>query len=385
MNRTRGIFCLLALSIGILVTPGYRQEQLAAGPYFPSRTSWERRKPSDVGMEDAALQSAVEYAIAHASTWPVDFSNQRRVFGRQLAPMPERHGDTNGIVIHNGYIVAEFGDTSHVDVTYSVAKSYVASLLGLALDRSLIPNIGDPVGKLVKDGGYDSPHNATITWEQHARQTSEWEGTLFGKVDTFIGAEEFGTQARPARQRFDPGMYFDYNDVRINRLALSLLRVWKKPLPEVLKSEIMDPIGASNTWKYLGYDNVDVDIGGKKVKPVSGGSRWGGGIWMSTRDHARYGYLMLRRGRWNGRQVLSESWVKRATTRGPLFADYGYLWWLNSDGMTWPGLSSASFGAQGAGNNTIWIDPEHDLVIVWRWHDGNPSEFFKRVVASIRR
>jgi CubicO group peptidase (beta-lactamase class C family) len=168
---------------------------------------------------------------------------------------------------------------------------------------------------------------------------------------------------------------FDYNDVRINRLALSLLRIWKRPLPDVLKTEIMDPIGASSTWRYVGYDGVDVEIEGRKVQPVSGGSRWGGGIWMSTRDHARYGYLMLRRGRWNNKQILAESWVEQATARGPGMVDYGYLWWLNTDGMTWPGASKASYGAQGAGNNTIWIDPDNDLVVVWRWHAGNPSDF----------
>ena len=186
-------------------------------------------------------------------------------------------------MIRNGYIVAEFGDTTQVDPTYSVAKSYLASILGLALDRGLIRNITDPVAKTVHDGGDDSPHNAKITWEHHARQTSEWEGTLFGKVDTFIGNEEFGTQARPARPMLEPGAFFDYNDVRINRLALSLMHVWKKPLPDVLKSEIMDQIGASSTWRYVGYDNLDVAIGDKRMKPVSGGSRWGGGIWMSTR------------------------------------------------------------------------------------------------------
>jgi CubicO group peptidase (beta-lactamase class C family) len=382
MTRSRRRSALAAFII--LSITALAAQQPAPGPYFPSRDNWERRKPSDVGMNDASVQAAVEWARTQASTWPKDFSNQLRVFGRQLAPMPAEHGDANAIVIRNGYIVAEFGDTTRIDPTYSVAKSYLASLLGLAIDRGLIKNITEPVGNTVHDGGYDSPRNAKITWEHHARQTSEWEGTLFGKVDTFTGNEEFGTQSRPARPLGEPGAVFDYNDVRINRLALSLMHVWKKALPELLKDEIMNPIGASDTWRYVGYDNVDVEIDGRKMKPVSGGSRWGGGIWMSTRDHARYGYLMLRQGRWNNRQILSASWVKQALVRGPGTVDYGYLWWLNTDGMTWPEVSKASFGAQGAGNNTIWIDPEHDLVIVWRWHAGNPSEFFKRIVASIR-
>jgi CubicO group peptidase (beta-lactamase class C family) len=188
-----------------------------------------------------------------------------------------------------------------------------------------------------------------------------------------------------ARELREPGTYFEYNDVRINRLSLSLLRLWKKPLPEVLKAEILDPIGASDTWVYHGYDNSDVVVNGKIMKSVPGGTRWGGGLWISARDHARFGYLMLRRGRWNDRQILSESWVKQATTRGgPGEVDYGYLWWLNSEGQTWPGAPKKSFAALGAGSNTIWVDPEHDLVVVWRWHSGTGDEFFKRILGSIQ-
>ena len=88
--------------------------------------------------------------------------------------------------------------------------------------------------------------------------------------------------------------------MRVNRLALSLLRVWNNPLPVVLKEEIMDPIGASDTWVWHGYRNSYVQLNGRAVQSVSGGSHWGGGLWASTRDHARFGYLFLRNGNWNG-------------------------------------------------------------------------------------
>ena len=69
-----------------------------------------------------------------------------------------------------------------------------------------------------------------------------------------------------------------------------------------------------------------------------------------------------------------------ATTPTTIGQDYGYLWWLNTQGKQWPDLPRTSFAALGAGSNTIWIDPEHDLVVVWRWHrDRSANEFFKRV------
>jgi TonB family protein len=169
----------------------------------------------------------------------------------------------------------------------------------------------------------------------------------------------------------------------VNRFALSLLRVWKRPLPEVLAAEIMNPIGASNTWRWHGYDNADVVVDGRTITSVPGGTRWGGGLWMSTRDHARFGYLMLRRGEWNGRRLLSESWIHEATTPGGLAGDYGYLWWLNTRQLTWPDAPASSFAAHGNGSNSIWIDRENDLVVVWRWYSSGENELYRQILESI--
>ena len=361
------------------------QSQASTRAYYPARGNWETRKPADVGMDEALLTQAVEFAKTRDSNWgKTDYmADQIRTFGRPLGPVPPSHGRTNGLVIRHGYIVAEFGDTTPIEPTYSVAKSYLSTILGLAIDRGLIKNVTDPVANYVKDGGYDSPHNANITWEHHARQSSEWEGTLFGKPSTFLGTEEFGNGQMKPRAINEPGTFYEYNDVRVNRFALSLLRVWKRPIPDVLKTEIMDPIGASDTWKWLGYDNADVEVEGKTMKSVTGGTRWGGGIWMNTHDHARYALLMLRKGKWNDKQLISEGWIKQATTQGgpANSGDYGYLWWLNTKGGS-RGLPTTSYQARGNGSHTLYIDPENDLVVVWRWNGG--GDFFNRVVASIK-
>jgi len=152
-----------------------------------------------------------------------------------------------------------------------------------------------------------------------------------------------------------------------------------------LKSEIMDPIGASSTWKWVPYENSYAEIGGRKMPSVSGGTRWGGGLWINSMDHARFGLLFLRKGKWADKQILPESWVAESIVPGPKNPDYGYLWWLNARGTQWPGTPKTSFAAVGHGSNTVWVDPEHDLVVVWRWHAGNGSEFFRRVVEAIKK
>jgi CubicO group peptidase (beta-lactamase class C family) len=371
---------LLALA---LCAPGHAADAQSAR-YFPlPGEAWERRAPVAVGMDSAAVAAAVAFAQANEINWSLDMAGQLRTNTAQ-EPYPEilgpvmNRGHQNGIILRNGYIVAEWGDTRRLDMTFSVAKSYLSTVAGIAFDRGLIKDLDEPVGRTVRDGGFDAPHNAKITWRMHLTQTSEWEGTLWDKPDV--------ADRRRGRDRAlnEPGTFWEYNDVRVNRLALSLLRLFRQPLPEVLEREIMDPIGASDTWVWHGYRNSFVEMDGQRMQSVSGGGHWGGGVWANTRDHARFGYLMLRRGNWSGKQLVSERWIEQATSPTPLRPVYGFMWWLNTDGQQFAAASRRSYFALGAGGNAIWIDPEHDLVVVTRWLSGNRlNEFMRLVTAAV--
>ena len=352
--------------------------------YFPPAGTWARKTPAEVGLDAAKLADAVTFAQSRESNRARDFSDQEKTFGSLLGSMPTKRAATNGLVIYKGFVVAEFGDTTWVDPTYSVAKSMLSTVAAVAVRDGRITNLDEPVAAKVKDGGYDSPQNTPITWKMHLQQESEWQGNMWGKQDDFVGVEAFGDGQRQPRPIEKPGTRYEYNDVRINRFALSLLRIFNKPVPEVFRDEIMDPIGASNAWKWIPYHNSYATIDGKKMASVSGGTRWGGGVWINSWDMARFGYLWLRGGKWGTRQLLPPTFVKAATTRSEHGPDYGYLWWLNTQGRNYPGLPTTVYGARGAGSNTILISPEHDLVVVWRWHAGNEAEFAKRVIAAIK-
>jgi CubicO group peptidase (beta-lactamase class C family) len=356
-----------------------------AKPYFPPAGAWAHKSPASLGMDPAKLAEAVAYASSHETERAKDFSDQQQTFGQPLGSLPTKRAATNGVVIYKGYVVAEFGDTHFVDPTYSVAKSMLSTVAGVALRDGKIADLNQPVGQSVQDGGYASPHNAAITWKQHLQQESEWEGSMWGKNADFVGREAFGAGERKPRALGEPGSYYEYNDARINRFALSLLRVFDKPVPEVFEQEVMNPIGASSTWKWVPYHNSYVELHGKQVASVSGGTRWGGGMWIDSWDMARFGYLWLRNGAWAGRQILPQDYVKAALTPSEHGPDYGYLWWLNTKGKNLPGLPATAYAALGAGSNDIVVSPEHDLVIVWRWHAGNTAEFAKRVIAAIRQ
>jgi CubicO group peptidase (beta-lactamase class C family) len=369
---------LMALPL-LLLLPTIVGAADAAG-YFPPAGQWEKKSPKEVGLDPVKLQQAVEYAEGNGSTWDFD-RDQVRTFGTPLGPLPKTRAATNGIVLRHGYIVAEFGDTKANDPVYSVAKSFLSTVAGLAVDRGLIKDVNDPVAKYIHDGGYDSPHNARVTWKHHLQQTSEWEGSMWGKNANFLGAEQFGRGEMKPRAIQEPGSRYEYNDVRINRFSLSLLRLFGRGLPEVLKTSIMDPIGAS---RWVPYNNSTVEIEGKNVGSVSGGTRWGGGLWINSQDLARFGLLILNRGKWGTRQLVSEKWLRDAVTPSEHGPDYGFLWWLNTKRQQWPAGPATSFAAIGNGSNTIWIDPEHDMVLVWHWHQGAAmAGMVERLMASI--
>jgi CubicO group peptidase (beta-lactamase class C family) len=353
--------------------------------YFPAAGTWQRKAPAESGMDAGKLKEAVEWAESHGSKWNFE-KDQVRVFGKVLGALPAQRAATNGIVLRHGYIVAEFGDTKANDPVYSVAKSFLSTTASIAFAKGLIHSVDDTLAAYIHDGGYDSPHNAKITWKNHLQQESEWEGEMWGKNANFLGIEEFGNGQRKPREIHDPGTYYEYNDVRINRLSLSLARIFGKGLPEVLKENIMDKIGASNDWTWHGYGpKSTAEINGKPVEQVSGGTRWGGGLWINSQDLARFGLLILNRGNWEGRQLVSEKWIKEATTPSAHGPDYGYLWWLNTKRKQWPSGPASSFAAVGNGGNIIWIDPEHDIVLVWHWHETGKAVdgMIQRIVASV--
>jgi CubicO group peptidase (beta-lactamase class C family) len=387
ISKLNGSSLLAVLIVAAALAPGLAAQtaQARRTTYFPGAGKWQHRAPADLGMDTSKLKDAVEWAEAHGSKWDFE-KDQVRVFGKVLGALPAQRAATNGIILRHGYIVAEFGDTKTNDPVYSVAKSFLSTAASLAFAKGLIRSVNDRVADYIHDGGYDSPHNAKITWKNHLQQESEWEGEMWGKNANFLGLEEFGSGQRKPREIQEPGTYYEYNDVRINRFALSLARVFGKGVPEVFKENIMDRIGASNQWKWSGYGpKSTIEINNKPVESVSGGTRWGGGLWINSQDLARFGLLILNNGLWEGKQLVSEKWIKEATAPSAHGPDYGYLWWLNTKQKQWPSAPTSSFAAVGNGGNIIWIDPEHDIVLVWHWHEPGKAVdgMIQRILASV--
>ena len=371
--------------------------------YVPPRdgAEWADLAPAEAGFDPARLQAAIDFATANESAWPRSLYypdgryvgivewNESGPWSEISGPVRERGGPA-GLVLKGGRRVAEWGETGRTDMTFSIAKSYLAVVAGLAFDDGLIRDVDEPVRATVDDPFFASAHNAPITWRHLLQQSSEWQGEIFGKSDQVDHFRQIGPGADNSRKGEKrtlnpPGTYYEYNDVRVNLLGYCLLQRFRRPLPEILRERVMDPIGASGDWEWQGYRNSWVDIDGRSIQSVPGGGHWGGGLFIGARDHARFGLMVARGGLWGSRRILSEAWVKAMLTPSPTLGNYGYLWWLNRGAAAKPDLPASAFSALGAGSNVIWADPDHDLVVVLRWIDKAATDgFFSRLVGALR-
>ena len=369
---------------------------VAATEYFPPRGSWDRRSPAELGFDAARLQAAIDFSVANENPATKDLATDlKQTFGKRepdfklIGPTQPRAA-LSGIVIHRGYVAAEWGDTLRTDMANSVTKTFLTTVVGLAWQRGLIRELTDfprdALPTAEREQLFGTAANAQITWDHLLRQTSDWSGTLWGIpdwADRPVGATPADWPNRP---KHAPGTFFKYNDVRINLLSLCALHVWRRPLPEVLREEIMDPIGASTTWRWHGYENSWVELDGRRVQSVSGGGHFGGGMFISGWDLARFGYLFLRGGKWAGRELVSEKWIALARTPGQANATYGFAnWYLNTDRKPLPSTPASSVRFVGNGQNIVFLDWEHDLVVVVRWikNDAALDQFLGGVIGAL--
>jgi CubicO group peptidase (beta-lactamase class C family) len=345
------------------------------GYYFPERNAkWQERPPSAFNLNEKKLNEAVNFAKSNEYSGSRDLriailkGFAHEPFHEILGPTKKRGGPA-GIILKNGYIVQQWGDIKRVDMTFSVTKSFLSTVAGLALDNHLIESTDEKVSSYIWDGTFAGEHNSKISWKHLLQQNSDWSGELWGGKDwADRPPKEGGLDDWKFRKLNEPGTVMEYNDVRVNVLAYALTHVWRKPVPAILKEYLMDKIGASTTWRWYGYDKAWTVIDGIKMKSVTGGGHSGAGIFISTADMARFGLLFLNNGKWNSEQILSEAWIREAITPSVPNPNYGYMWWLNQKGdRQWEGLSEDIYYAAGFGGNFIVIDKANNLVVVTRW------------------
>ena len=184
MRRLTGSILLVFLTAALYASAP--QAPAAGTKYFPAKGSWEKRDPAAVGLDNTKLDEAIAFAMANEQTsskdlavsTPAQFGNEAP-YNNLIGPTKTRAG-MSGLVIRRGYVAAEWGDTASVDMTFSVTKSFLSTVVGVAYDRGLIKDLHDKVGPYMPADVdlFTSEKNAPITWDHLLRQTSDWYGEL---------------------------------------------------------------------------------------------------------------------------------------------------------------------------------------------------------------
>src|ERR1700709_1970559 len=159
-----------------------------AADYFPPKgDGWTTHTPQQEKLDTAKLKAAIDFAISAELKYPPELAKvadirdlrisvplkyAKEAFNTPIGPL-KPHAPANGIIIRHGYIVAEWGATHDVDRTFSVSKTFVSSVAGIAFDKGMIKNINDRVMDTVRPTpDFVLPHNQPITWDNILRQDS---------------------------------------------------------------------------------------------------------------------------------------------------------------------------------------------------------------------
>jgi len=329
-----------------------------------------------------ALQEAIQFIEKCETPWSRDASPPWGIhevdpppYNRLYGPVHGR-GPVSGVIFHKHVMLAEWGEPHKADLTFSVAKTYLALLAGIAFDQGLLPDVHESVLQKCPGIGFEGERLNRITWHHLLQQTSEWEGTCLGipeQVDryrwlTYQPGKADGIKG-DARPLGEPGSRFEYNDVRINQLSLALLHLFKRPLPEVFEEFFRKPLGCTGEFQWVGYEQGWTDVNGQRMMSVPGGSHWGGGVSISTMDQALIGLMLMGNGNFKGQQILSAKWLDMMQQSCDVASYYGYLIWLNKGGALFKDAPRSSWFALGAGSSVTWVDPKLELVCIMRWID----------------
>jgi CubicO group peptidase (beta-lactamase class C family) len=280
-------------------------------------------------------------------------------------------------VIRHGWLVREAYTFNVLVPTrfdiWSCTKSFTGTAWGLLFDDSrrgglpggLQVDLDSPAYDFIPEGyPLTDKRKAQIRLRHLLTMTSGIPGERAGVIGmpTATNAGPFEHALGRCTNRFgrwvdtlyaDPGTAWDYSDPAIAHLALAFVHIIGRELADFMQERVFAPIGIESlSW--------DVQGGSGFLGPHTNAHS---GIYLSARELARFGYLALHRGRWEGRQVVPAWWMELATSSSQdLNPSYGYTWWVNAANR-WPGLPKDAFALSGYRCNRCYVVPSLDLVV----------------------
>lgn len=337
---------LILPSLLLLLLPGMAPAP-AVGPW--PTDGWTRATPWSQGMDPRLIQEAFEYAV-----------------GKESDAL---------VVIRNGFLVAEWYSEDWTPATrsnsFSMAKSVSSALVGMMIEDGLIASVNDPAAVYLPEWRGSMRGAITVrnllSMDSGLRENGTVLAGLLRAADKNDYALSVGLKSRP-------GTDWQYQQGAVQALSSLMLRVSGQQPFDYAKQRLFDVIGMPQaTWK------TD-DVGNTLTYSA---------IYATAREWAKFGYLYLRNGEWDGQQVVPDRWVRESTRRSsPTYPHYGYLWWLNNRGTLWEDVPGDAFQAEGASEQHVYVVPSLDLVVVRmgesvgnRWRD---NTFLGKICQAVR-
>lgn len=272
------------------------------------------------------------------------------------------------LIIRHGELVYEkyFRSIQKPDRTAkvrSVTKSVLSALVGIAMDQGLLDSLDHKVIEYFPEYVYPQtdPRMAQVTLRHLLTMSTGFKWAELGPIQTrWMNSNNWVEAAINLEFVEQPGTGFTYSTANTQLLSAILTKVTGESLLDYAQRNLFTPLGIpANHWSW-GVDAQGYAIGGFAMN-------------LRPRDMARFGYLYLNQGYWDGQQLISPEWIQESTRTqlhtgwGP---DYGYLWWIH------PRSDLPSFEAAGSGGQTIYVVPGLDLVVVMTSDTGvgNPED-----------
>ena len=323
-----------------------------------------------------SMPEAFNTTRLNPSSSPVPFTKHIRPFedlsietaygAESIATFIQDSRTTGLMVIHDGIIVYEYyGETGgelKPHISFSVAKSFISALMGIAISQGHITDIAQPVTDYVPElvgTGYDGVAIKDVLQMSSGVGFNEDYADFYSDINRFSRAIAFGTSlddftASLQRER-EPGIFNQYVSIDTQVLGMVLVRATQQSLTQYAQKHLWEPLGMEDAAYWLSDDvGMELALGGLNV---------------TLRDYAKFGWLYANQGKLNGQQIVPAAWVTSSITpdephlmpgensQSNSSYGYGYQWWL-------PPVESDEFMARGIYHQYIYIDPDARVVIV---------------------
>ncbi|MEM6963493.1 MAG: serine hydrolase [Bacteroidota bacterium] len=258
------------------------------------------------------------------------------------------------LIIHNDTIEYEeyFAkyDEESIVASFSMAKSVLSILVGIAIEEGLIKSIEEPITNYLpelKKNGLDKVTISHLLDMSSGIKFNESYSSPFGQAASFYYGTNLRREIRKMKLEHEPGTHFSYSSGDSQLLGLVLNAALKeKTITEYLNEKL---------WKPLG---MEYDASWSKDRKRNGVEKTFCCLNARARDFAKIGRLYLNNGNWNGRQIVPEAWVQASIQPDNINGGGGFYenqWWLNEDG---------SYAAEGILGQYIYVNPKINLIIV---------------------